>query len=146
MGIYKSCSNIRTGVIESIENENIQFWVKNNILYSRFTQQTYMNIDQTKSLINLRHKISNGQKQFWLYDMQNLKDFPKIVRDYNEKNGQDLLYATAALVHSHTNMFIVTLLNKIKNPNIPFKAFKNEELAINWLNKIKERMHTQIQA
>jgi CDP-glycerol glycerophosphotransferase (TagB/SpsB family) len=146
MGIFKSYSDIRTGIIEKIENENIQFWMKNDILFSKFIQPTHLDVDKTKALITLRHKISDGQKQYWIYNLQNLKDFPKAARDYTSTNGQCYLYATAAIVNSHTTLFIANLYIKLKKPAVPFKAFKNEKLAIEWLNTIKNKNATKLVA
>jgi len=122
---------------KGIENDFVKFWFEKGILNSTFQEVTDMNLDRIKQLIELRTAISGKQKQYWLYDITNLKVFPKEVRDYAEKNGQEYLYSTGVLVNSHVTKFIFNTYLKLKPPCFPFQVFTNKEKAIKWLLETK---------
>ncbi len=63
--------------MKELENDFIKFWIENDILYSRFKKATELNLDTIKQTIEMREKISGGQKQYWLYDITNLKTVTK---------------------------------------------------------------------
>lgn len=92
--------------MKELENNFVKFWFENGILFSKFQKDTVLNLDRIKQAIEMREKISGKQKQYWLYDITNIKTVPKEVRDYAERHGQDYLYCIAALVNSHTTKFI----------------------------------------
>jgi hypothetical protein len=123
-----------------LENESIKYWVENGILFSEFKQETLMSLEKTIELIELRHQISNGENQYWCADFAKLKAYTKEGRDYADIHGQDFLYATAAIVNSHITMYLVNIFIKIKNPKIPFRAFKNKADAVEWLNELKNKI------
>lgn len=120
-----------------IENEHIKFWMEDGILFSEYKHPFEMNLENSKEIYELRKKISNGQPQFFCYDICNLKSMTKEARDYGELNGQDDLAASSIVVNSHITLFLYNTFLKLKKVKIPVKAFKNKEDAINWLKEIK---------
>lgn len=123
----------------SIENNFVKFGFENEILYSQFQKDTVLDLDRIKQVIEMREKISGGQKQYWLYDIVNLKTVPKEVRDYAERYGQDYLYCIAVLVNSHITRFFFNSYLKLNKPDFPFLVFTKKEKAIEWLLQIKAK-------
>ena len=123
--------------MDRIENDTIVYWIEGGILFSEFKKPTEMNLEVCKKLIELRHSISNGEKQYWCSDFKMLKSYTKEGRDYADVHGQDFLHAAAAIVNSHVTMFLYNIFVRIKKTKIPFKAFKNKEDAVVWLNEVK---------
>ncbi len=123
--------------MHKIENDFSKLWLENSILHSCFTVPVNMTLDKVKEFINMRHEVSNGNKQYWCYDLHNLKDFPKEVRDYVGIHGQEYLHATAAVTDSHITKYFVNIFLKIKAPPTPFKAFTTKEDALEWLHERK---------
>lgn len=122
-----------------IENENVVFWIEDDILFSEFKHDVIINTSLCSEVIRLRHEISAGEKQYWCYDFKHVISMPREGKDYAEKYGQDYLYASAAVVYNHLQKFIVNIFISIKNPKIPFKAFTDKEKAVKWLNEIKRK-------
>ncbi len=120
------------------KDESIHFWKEDGILKSEFLKSVILNEDFCEKAINIRHEISNNEKQYWLYDFRNVADMNTAGRKYAEKYGQDYLHATAAIVNSHLTKFIVNLFIRINNPQIPFKAFKDKQEALEWLKELKK--------
>ncbi len=120
------------------KDESIHFWIEEGILKSEFLKEVVLDEDFCEKIINIRHQVSNNEKQYWLYDFRNVANMTTEGRKYAEKYGQDCLYATAAIVNSHLTKFIVNLFRKINNPRIPFKAFKDMQEALEWLKDIKK--------
>lgn len=124
---------------EKTENDFVCFWIENGILFSQFKTDTVLNIDKIKEVILLREKISKGEDQYWLYDISNLKNINKEVRDYAEEFGQDYLAATAVLVNSHVAKFIFNAYLKLNKPKNPFLFFLTKEKAVAWLLELKQK-------
>lgn len=122
-----------------IENEFIKFWFENGLLISSFVNNTTLDLEKIKKVIELRESISDGRKQCWLYDISNLKYVSKEVRDYADKYGQNDLYCIAVLVNSHLEKFMFNSYLKLNKPNIPFLFFTKKENAISWLLEMKEK-------
>jgi hypothetical protein len=122
---------------KEIKSDIASFWFSNGILYSKFKEGLNINLITAKRLIEMRHEISNEKKQYWCYDTQGVKSYPKESRDYSEIHGQDYLHAAAIVVRSHITIFMFNAFSKINKPKIPFKAFRTEEDAVAWLRKIK---------
>ena len=122
-----------------LENYFVRFWFENGILISNFKDGTVLDLEKIKEAIDIREKISEGKNQFWLYDISNLKNVTKEVRDYAEEHGQNYLAATAVLVNSHVAKFIFNAYLKLNKPQIPFLFFTKKENAISWLLDIKEK-------
>lgn len=125
--------------MKEIENDFVKFWFENNILFSQFQKGTELNLNGIKQSIELREKISQGQKQYWLYDITNLKTVTKEVRDYAEKYGQDNLNCTAVLVNSHVTKFMFNTYLKLNKPKFPMRVFSSKEEAVKWLQEIKTK-------
>lgn len=120
-----------------VENNFVKFWFENGILFSEFKKDTVLNLDDIKQAIEMREKLSGEQKQYWLYDITNLKNVTKEVRDYADRFGQNYLYCIAVLVNSHITKFIFNSYLKLNEPEFPFLFFTKREKAIEWLLEIK---------
>ena len=122
-----------------IKKECVEFWFENGILMSEFEKNTELDLINVKAAIRIREGISEGEKQYWLYDLRNVKNMPKEARDYADQYGQNYLYAVAVLVNSHITKFIFNTYTKLKKPIMPFHVFTNKEKALVWLQDIKAR-------
>ncbi len=115
------------------------FWLEDGILHSTFKTPIHFTIDLGEQLIQKRHEVSNFQKQYWCYDFTKVLSMPKECRDHANKYGQEFLYASAAVVKSSIQAFIVNFFIKLKNPKVPFKAFTSKDEAIAWLKELKKQ-------
>lgn len=122
-----------------VENDFMKFWIEDGILYSRFKKPTIVDLEKIKALIELRTKISNGEKQYWCYDFSGIKAYNKEARDYADVNGQDDLYACAVIFDSHIAKFTLNIYMKLKVPLIPLKGFTKKSEAINWFKELKKK-------
>jgi len=120
-----------------VENDIICYEIKDGILYSVYKVNLKVKIKEAKEIIDLRHQISNNEKQYWCYNINGLKSLDKESRDYADQNGQELLHACAVVINSYLTKFIFNTFLMIKKPKMHFKAFNDKESAVEWLNKIK---------
>jgi hypothetical protein len=125
--------------MKEVENDFIKFWIEDNILYSQYKKPTDGTIENIKAIIDLRNDISDDKKQYWCYDFNGIKSYDKDARDYAEKNGQEHLYACAAILNSHIAKFILNAFMILKKPTVPLRGFTKKNDAINWLNELKEK-------
>lgn len=122
-----------------LENDFIRFWVADGILFSKFKRELSIDLDKIQGIIESRHTISNNVNQYWVYDVTEVKAFPKECRDYVDIYGQELLYGCAAIIDSHIQKFLFNTFLKLKKSKVPFQAFTNKEKAVEWLLEIKEK-------
>lgn len=126
-----------------VENESVKLWIQNGILYSCYKEATYMTLEKTIEAIELRHKISNNEYQYWCMDVCNLRYFSKEAMEYIDLHGQELLYACAAIVNSFLTKFMFEVYIRFNKTKVPMKSFTSEEKAVIWLNKMKKHNTTQ---
>lgn len=119
-----------------VENNFIRFWIEDGIMYSAFKEPTVVNLDVARKIVELRHEISQGEKQRWCFDFTLLKEYKKEARDYAAIHGQEYLYGTAVIINSHIERFILNTFMRLKSSKIPLQAFRTREDAAKWLNSI----------
>jgi len=129
---------MKTQEAKILENEEVIYKIEDGLLISEFKQPVKMDLDNAKSMIEMRHEISAGEKQLWLCDFKGLKGFTKEGRDYAEVHGQDYLHATAVVVNSSAVKYIANLWNKLKKPHVPMMVFTDKSEAKNWLRDISK--------
>ena len=122
-----------------MKNEIVRFWYDNEILYNEFLEEFILTRENAKKIIELRNLISNNKKQYWCFNLKNVKSMPKDGRDYTDKYGQDFLHASAAVVSNVFEAFVVNIFIKLKRPKVPFKAFSCKEEAVAWLLELKAK-------
>lgn len=122
-----------------VENDFMKFWIEDDILYSQFKEPTIINLGKINQLIDLRHEISAGQKQYWCYESDGIKSYDKDARDYADRYGQDYLHACAVILNSHITKFILNTFMLLKNPAVPLKGFSKKEDAVKWLKQLKKK-------
>lgn len=123
--------------VKEVENDFIKFWFENDILFSKFQKDTELDLESIKQAIEMREKISGEQKQYWLYDITNLKTITKEARHYAAKYGHDFICSNAVLVNSYITKFFFNSYLKLNKPDFPFLCFTKREKAIEWLLAIK---------
>ncbi|MBI1837402.1 MAG: hypothetical protein HYR91_09075 [Flavobacteriia bacterium] len=128
----------------NLENEHIRFWIEDGILFSEYKQPFNMTLENSKDIYMLRETISNGNPQYFCYDICNLKSMTKEARDYGEKYGQNLLIASSIVVNSHLTLFLYNTFLKIKKVKIPVKAFKDKKDAVEWLNELRKQKQSNV--
>jgi hypothetical protein len=122
-----------------IENDYYKLWIDNGLLFSVFKKPTHMTLEEAKSAIELRHRISNNEHQYWCMDLRNLKETSDEAKKYIDEYGEEFLLACAMIVNSHLMKFMVKGFNRKKKRKIPVEIFSSETDAVNWLNEMKER-------
>jgi hypothetical protein len=122
-----------------IKNKYIEFWFGNGILFSRFQEGVEVDLEKMKVVVTMREEMSGGEKQYWLYDITNVKNITKEARDYADSYGQNYLHAVTVLVNSHITKFIFNTYTKLKKPVMPFQVFTNKEKALEWLLGLKKQ-------
>lgn len=121
------------------ENEFIEFYKIDFILYSKCKDGIVLDGDNARKMIELRHQVSNNEKQYWLQDITGLKSVNKEGRDIADKYGQEFIYACASLVNSHITKFMFNTFLKLKGSKIPYQVFADKDRAIKWLLEIKAK-------
>jgi len=124
---------------DKIENDFIIYWKEDGILFSAFKISTVMTLDVIQTSIQMRHAISNNEKQYWCSDFSNLRSFTKEARDYAEVHGQEFLCATAVIINSHITKFILNTFMRLKRADIPLQAFTSRTEAVKWLKSQKNK-------
>ncbi len=119
------------------QNEFIKFHIEDGILFSEFSESTVIDLEKAKKIISLREKISDGNNQYWCYNILGMNSMNIDARNYADKHGQNLLSACAVIVHTPVSQFIFNIFLRLKSPDIPFRSFTSKESAVKWLKKIK---------
>ena len=125
--------------MEEIENEYVKYWFENGVLINELKKPIHLNLEIIVQLIELRHKISNNESQYWCMDGTKILSVNKEARDYAAKHGQDFIHTNAVLINSHLAKAIFNAFMILKRPEIPFLFFTKKEKALEWLMEIKAK-------
>ncbi len=125
--------------MKEASNNFTKFWMEDGIMHSTFLQDTHLDLNLCIALINFRQEFSEGEKQYWLYDLNNLQSMSKDAKDYAAKYGVDYLHAAAIIVHSHLQKFIINTFIIVKKPKVKTRIFTDKAKAKNWLLELKAK-------
>ena len=120
-------------------NNYIKYWMEDGIMHSMFLQDIHLELELCIALINFRQEFSEGEKQYWLYDLDKLQSTTKDAKDYAAKYGDNYLHAAAIIVHSHLQKFIINTYIIVKKPNVKTRIFTDKVKAKNWLLELKAK-------
>ena len=120
-------------------NHFTKFWMEDGIMHSNFLYDVHLELDLCIALINFRQEFSEGEKQYWLYDLDKLQTMTKDAKDYAAKYGDNYLHAAAIIVHSHLQKFIINTFITVKKPNVKTRIFTDKVKAKNWLLELKAK-------
>ena len=118
-------------------NQFTKYWMEDGIMHSVFLQDFDLTLEMCISLIQFRHEFSQGEKHYWLYDVNGLNSMTKEAKDYAAIYGQDYLHAAAIIVHSHMQKFIINTFISVKKPKIKTRVFTDKTKAKDWLLDLK---------
>lgn len=125
--------------MESIENENIKFWVQDNTLFSKFKKNISLNKHNVKEIIELRHTISKNEKQYWCCHINDLQHFSKDGQQYAAEYGQEFIHACGVVIYSHLAKFFINVFIRVQKPHVPIKYFTAENKALQWLEEQRKK-------
>ncbi len=110
------------------------------ITYTSYPEKVFLDINNMKRIIDIRHRFSQGEKQFLCYDFRNVTGMNKEARDYSGIYGNEYFHACAVLVNSRAQLYMFNIYAILKKPKTPFKAFLNKEEAVSWLKKMQRQL------
>ena len=122
-----------------VENQYIEFWKEGGILFSSYKIPFEMTLENSKEIYALREQISDGEPQYFCYDITNLKSMSLEARKYGEIHGQEHLIASAVIVNSLLTKFIYSIFLNLYKVKIPTKAFDSREEGVKWLKSLKHK-------
>jgi hypothetical protein len=125
--------------MKEASNNYIKYWMEAGIMHSMFLQDIHLELELCIALINFRQEFSEGEKQYWLYDLDKLQSMTKDAKDYAAKYGDNYLHAAAIIVHSHLQKFIINTYIIVKKPNVKTRIFTDKVKAKNWLLELKAK-------
>jgi hypothetical protein len=121
-----------------IKDENFELWIENGIIFSTYSPQLEFNFKIAKRLVELRLKISKGEKMPLFTDMRNLKLIDKAGRDYlSKQEATGNISAEAFVIRNESQRLIASLFISYYKCHVPSKLFDNDDKAIWWLNLYK---------
>lgn len=80
-------------------------------------------------------KLTENKKVPFLSDNRSLNDFNSDQKSYMQEKIPTFCSKFAILIDSGISAFFFNMFQLFYKPSVPMKAFKNKELAINWLNE-----------
>lgn len=123
--------------MDVIENEYVKFWKQEGILYSVFKKPIYTELEETKTIIDLRCAISDNESQYWVMDLKNLRSISNESKKYIDEKGYDLVRACAVITNSFLTKFMIDVFINVKKTKVPVKAFSSEDNAVAWLKEMQ---------
>lgn len=112
---------------------HIKTWKEDNIIFCKYADKTYIDIDIAKQCVKARSELSNGTSYLTLIDLTGVKSINKKAREYLSTEGIQDIEAGAYLVGSPLSKMIGNVFLKINQPQVPFRLFNDNDSAKQWL-------------
>ena len=125
--------------METIENDDVKFWINDGILFSEHKRSVLYGVEESKAIIEMRHEISNNTPQYWCYHLGSIRSTSNEGQKYIDEHGQDFIAACGVVVNSFMAKFLIEAFITVKKPRVPMKIFKSEEKAVLWLKEMKRK-------
>ena len=120
------------------ENEYVEIWIENGIVYEVFKPDTILTIDVAKQVVIDRLKVSNEMTTPIFIDIRNLISSDSRARQYMASKGAvDYISAGAFLMDNELMRLLGNIFIKVDKPLIPTKLFTDTEKALTWLQSFK---------
>lgn len=125
-------------VIEKFRSRYAEYWVQNNILYTRIINPLTINLAVAKQLVEDRRSFTKGTPFISLLDIEKVKASTREARKFmaSEKASKELL-AVALVTDETVSNVIGQIYIARHNPVIPTQVFQYEEKALQWLDQFK---------
>lgn len=120
---------------EKYESPYVTMWIKEGILFARFTSNLEMTLDVARTCVEARIFFSRGVSYPICVDMRDLKSMDKQARQYLASMGATLVTAGALITPSAISRTMGNIFLKVDRPPVPTRLFTSEEKAVEWLRK-----------
>jgi hypothetical protein len=116
------------------DDDFLKLWKEEDgISYSNYPQKIFLDLNNMKRIIDIRHRFCQGEHLFFCYDFRNVTGMNKEARDYSDIYGNEYFHACAVLVNTRAQLYMFNIYALLKKPKTPFKAFIKKEDAVTWL-------------
>lgn len=110
------------------------------ILHVRATEQGEIDLDEVKCCFAVYEQLGCRQKKvLQLMDARVGLTMSKEARDFVAKEGVNYFIASAIVSDSLSVRLVVNFFNLFYKHKVPFRLFRNEEEALKWLGKHREK-------
>lgn len=120
------------------KNEYTEMWIKDGILYSKYTTSLKVTLDIAKINVEERLKLCNGVSYPMFVYGANLKQLDREAAKYLASgDGIKGIKAGAFLAESQFDYLIMSLFVAAFSSPFPVKVFLYEHKAQEWINKYR---------
>lgn len=128
-------------IIRSIDNEEVLIELRSdNIVKVLFKENMVLDIPMQEKLYELYHEICKGKKYGFIFDAMDNVTITKEARENAIKlEKKSSSYASAAIANTLPYRLIANFYLKFNKPAIPFRLFRKEEEALEWLAEQRKK-------
>ncbi len=121
-----------------IENEYVEIWFENGLVYEVFKPGTVINIAAAERIVKDRLTVSAGKTSPIFIDLRQMVATDNRSRSFlASEEAQEFLSAGALLINNEIQRLLMNLWLKIDRPYIPVKGFTDMAKALEWLETYK---------
>ena len=121
-----------------LENDHCRIWVTNGILIMEYKPGLVMNIDNARKMVSDRLKVSNGITRPLLLKARNFISIDRAtMKFYKTKEVVQHVTCAAFILDSALGTLAGNIFLALEKPLVPTKIFKDEQKALEWLEKYK---------
>ena len=121
-----------------LENDHCRIWLSNGILIMEYKPGLVMNIDNAREMVSDRLKVSNGVTRPLLLRARNFISMDRAtMKFYKTKEVVQHVTCVAFILDSALGTLAGNIFLTLEKPLVPTKIFKDEQKALEWLEKYK---------
>lgn len=121
-----------------IENDFVELWEENGIVYGKYKPGVCLNLEGAKRVVEDRAKVFNKMTKPLFVDFTNLISIDTKAREYfTSKENVQQISAAGFLLNNIINRLLFNVFVKIHKPIFPSKSFTDKSSALEWLEFFK---------
>lgn len=122
-------------MLPEIETPYIKLWMEDGILFGKYAENLFIDLEIAKQVVHERIKFSKGISYPVIIDMKGVRSANKQAREYLATEGAKYVTAGALVVDSAVTRTLGNIFLTVNKPPLPTKLFTNEAEAKEWIKQ-----------
>ncbi len=116
-----------------------EFWIEEGILFAKYKEGTYVNLDVATTLLEERELFCEGKSYPAVWESSGVTYWTREARVFmsSPRNHKYMHAAAGVYPTSYAAYIVINFFLKINKPVRPSRFFTNMKDAVAWIKKIK---------
>lgn len=132
-------SNMQNKGEKYLNGTYAEFWIEDGILFAKYKEGTYVNLDVANKLLEERELFCEGKTYAAVWESSGVTYWTREARTFmsSQRNHKYMKAAAGVYPTSYAAYIVINFFLKVNKPVRPSRFFTNMEDAIVWIKRFK---------